>query len=202
MQNQVGTPIDIFDDEMIELSPVDPLGRGRCARGRAPDHLLMRLPTEAELDKRYVCGRDCHYKVVVSKVEEPSGPLTNQRVMNIDHSFDIYKLIEDAAHKDVLTITLRPMLYRDTSEGVEGAEPIMFDDKGNHTLFLEIINVWMVKHGFNPEVDLATQVVVDFMEGVTWEPVDCQYIVCACKFIALAKLESGDITQDFYRDRF
>ena len=46
----------------------------------------------------------------MSKVEKPSEPLTNQRVMNIDHSFHIYELIEGEAHKDVSTITLRPML--------------------------------------------------------------------------------------------
>ena len=85
-----------------------------------PDYSLVRLPTEAELDKGYVLGRDYHYKVAVSKVEEPSGPLTNQRVMNIDHSFHIYELIEGEAYKDVSTITLWPMLYRDTSEGGGG----------------------------------------------------------------------------------
>ena len=108
-----------------------------------PDHSLVRLPTKAELDKGYVFGRDCHYKVAVSTMEEPSGPLTNQRVMNIDHSFHIYELIEGEAHKDVSTITLRPMLYRDTSEGVEGAEPIMFDGEGDRTLFLETVNAWI-----------------------------------------------------------
>ena len=113
------------------------------------------------------------------------GPLTDQRVMNIDHSFDIYELIEREAHKDMVTITLRPMLYRDTSKGVERAEPIMFDSEGDRTLFLETVNVWMVKHGFNPEVDLTMQVFVDFMEGVTWEPMDDQHIVRACKSIAL-----------------
>ena len=76
----------------------------------------------------------------------------------------------------------------------------MFDGEGGRTLFLETLNAWMVKHGFNPEVDLATEVAVGFMEGVTWEPVDGQHIVCACKSIAPAKLESGDITQDFYKD--
>ena len=80
---------------------------------------------------------------------------------------------------------------------MEGVEPIMFDGEGGRTLFLETVNAWMVKHGFNPVVDLAMQVAVDFMEGVIWEPVDGQHIVCAYKSIAPARLESRDITQDF-----
>ena len=54
------------------------------------DHSLVRLPTKAELDEGYVFGRDCYCKVSLSIVEEPSGPLTNQRVLNVNHSFDIY----------------------------------------------------------------------------------------------------------------
>ena len=50
--------------------------------------------------------------------------------------------------------------------GGEGVESIMFDGEGGRTLFLETVNAWMVKHEFNLEVDLATEV-VDFMEGVT-----------------------------------
>ena len=164
---QVGALVDICDDEMIEVAPVDPQAAEDVPEEEHPDHSLVRLPTEAELDKGYVFGRDCHCKVVVSKVEEPLGPLTNQRVMNIDHSFHIYELIEGEAHKDVSTITLRPMLYRDTSGGVEGAEPIMFDGEGNCTLFLETVNAWMVKHGFSPEVDLVRKLLLIFMEGVT-----------------------------------
>ena len=142
----MGAPVDIFDNKMIEVAPVDPQAEDDVPKRRAPrEHSLVRLPTKAKLDKGYVFGRDCHYKVAMSKVEEPSGPFTNQRVMNIDHSFHIYELIEGEAYKDVSTITLRPMLHRDTSEGVEGAEPIMFDGEGGRTLFLEIVNAWMVK---------------------------------------------------------
>ena len=43
------------------------------------NHFLVHLPTEAELDEGYVFGRDCYCKVSLSTVEEPSGPLTNQR---------------------------------------------------------------------------------------------------------------------------
>ena len=152
---------------MIEAASVDPQAAEDVPEEEHPDHSLVRLPTEAEIDKGYVFSRDCRCKDAVSKVEEPSGPLTNQRVMNIDHSLYIYELIEGEAHKDVSTITLRPMLYRDTSEGVEGAEPIMFDGEADRTLFLETVNAWMVKHEFNFEVDLATKVAVDFIEGVT-----------------------------------
>ena len=60
----------------------------------------------------------------------------------------------------------------------------------------------MVEHGFNPEVDLATQVAAEFMTGITWEPVDGQHIVRACKSIATAMLESEDITEDLYKERF
>ena len=97
-------------------------------------------------------------------------------------------------------MTLRPMSYR--AQGVEGAQPIMFDGAGGRTLFLETVNTWMVEHGFNPEVDLATQVATEFMTGITWEPVDSQHIVRACKSIATAMLESGDITEDLYKERF
>ena len=60
----------------------------------------------------------------------------------------------------------------------------------------------MVEHGFNPEVDLATQVAAEFMTSITWEPVDDQHIVWACESIATAMLESGDITEDLYKERF
>ena len=139
------------------------------------DHSLVRLPTEAELDEGYVFGRDCYCKVLLLTVEEPSGPLTNQRVLNVNHSVDIYQLMEGEAHKDILHMMLPPMSYR--AQGVEGAQPIMFDGTGGQILFLKTVNVWMVEHGFNPEVDLATQVAAKFMTDITWEPIDGQHIV-------------------------
>ena len=100
--------------------------------------------------------------------------------------------MEGEAHKDISQMTLRPMSYR--AQGVEGAQPIMFDDANGRTLFLETVIAWMVEHGFNPQMDLATQVAAEFMTGITWEPIDDQHIVWACKSIATTILESGDIT--------
>ena len=159
---QVGVPVDIFDDEIIEVAPVVPQEEEDVEHD---DQSLVRLPTKVELDEGYVFGRDCYCKVSLSTVEEPSGPLTNQRVLNVNHSVDIYQLMEGEAHKDILHMTLRPMSYR--AQGVEGAQPIMFDGTGGRTLFLAIVNAWMVEHGFNPEVDLATPVAAEFITGIT-----------------------------------
>ena len=84
---QVGAPVDKFDVEMIEVAPVVPQKEEDVEQD---NHSLVRLPTEAELDEGYIFGRDCYCKVSLSTVEEPSGPLTNQQVLNINHSFDIY----------------------------------------------------------------------------------------------------------------
>ena len=104
----MGALVDIFDDEIIEVAPVVPQEEKDVEQD---DHSLVRLPTEAELDEGYVFGGDCYCKVLLSTVEEPSGPLTNQLVLNVNHSFDIYQLMDGDAHKDIWHMTLRPMSY-------------------------------------------------------------------------------------------
>ena len=58
----------------------------------------------------------------------------------------------------------------------------------------------MVEHGFNPEVDLATQVAAEFITGIIWEPVDGQHIVRACKFIVTANVGEWRYHRDLYKD--
>ena len=105
---QVGAPVDIFNDKIIEVAPVVLPEEEDVEQN---DRSLVRLPTEAELDEGYVFGRDFYCKVSLLTVEEPLGPLTNQQVLNVNHSFDIYQLMEGEAPKDISHMTLRHISY-------------------------------------------------------------------------------------------
>ena len=134
-------PPPIFDDE-------DPPATGSVAPGseddaprarRAPPRVTeVTLPTEAELEEGYVYGRDFRWLVSITHVRQPVGPLTNQRVLNVQNAQDVYRLLTSEAHEDVSCLTLRPIEYRPPGEG----SPVTFGGAGGRQAFISTVTAW------------------------------------------------------------
>ena len=121
---------DVFDDEepphaAKSTAPAsdDDTPHARRASSRVTE---VTLPTEAELEEGYVYGRDFRWSVPITQVRQPVGPLTNQRILNVQNAFDVYRLLSSATHEDVSCLTLRPIEYRPSG----GGSPVMFGGVG------------------------------------------------------------------------
>ena len=93
--------------------------------------------TSAELDEGYIFSRDHRAKVLISTIQPPEGPLTNQRLLNIVHAREVYKLLISEAHHDVSLMTLCPISYLDRTNGEPRGEEVRFDEEGGRTKFLD-----------------------------------------------------------------
>ena len=123
------------------------------------------LPTEAELEDGYVYGRNFRWLVPITKVRQPVGPLTNQRILNVQNAQDVYKLLSSDAHEDVLCLTLRPIEYRPPGEG----SPVTFRGAGGCQAFISEVTAWATLEAIDP-----TRVPLEvhrFLANVVWEPV-------------------------------
>ena len=72
----------------------------------------------------------------ITQVRQPVGPLTNQRIFNVQNAQDVYRLLSSAAHEDVSCLTLRPIEYRPLGESLHvtfggGCWPISFHFGGD-----------------------------------------------------------------------
>ena len=95
----------------------------------------------------------------------------------------MYELLKFDAHHDVSHMTLRPISYLDrTNNDGTGGEVVRFDRSGSRTKFLDELERWKVKVGLNDEN--WKEWAGEFLEDVTWEPVDGQHILHACQEIA------------------
>ena len=167
-----------------------------------PEPKMVRLPTEVQLDEGYIFGRDHRAKVSVSTIQPPEGPLTNQRLLNIIHARKVYELLKFDAHHDVSHITLRPISYLDTTnDDGSGGEAVRFDGSGGQTKFLDELERWKVKVGLND--DNWKERAGEFLEDVTWEPVDGQHILDVCQEFAPVEVgKAGGISEEVFASRF
>ena len=187
---------DVFDDE--EPLPVsDPGSDDDAGRTqRAPTRVIeVTLPTEAKLEEGYVYGRDFRWLVPITQVRQPVGPLTNQRILNVQNAFDVYRLLSSAAHEDVSCLTLRPIEYRPPGEGSH----MTFGGAGGREAFISKVTAWATREAIDPP--RVSSEVHRFLAHVTWEPVDGQHIIWACQHIAQDEHERGTLWDDVY-DRF
>ena len=163
---------------------------------------MVSLPTEVQLDEGYIFGRDHCAKVSVSTIQPPEGPLTNQRLLNIIHAREVYELLKSDAHHDVSYMTLRPISYLDrTNDDGSGGEAVRFDGSGCRTKFLDELERWKVKVGLNDEN--WKERAGEFLEDVTWEPVDGQHILHACQEFAPVEVgQVGGTSEEVFADQF
>ena len=106
----------------------------------------MMLPTEAELEEGYIYGRDFRWSVPITQVRQPVGPLTNQRILNVQNAFDVCRLLSSATHEDVSCLTLRPIEYRPPGEG----SPVTFGGVGGRHAFILEVTAWATREGIDP----------------------------------------------------
>ena len=126
----------------------------------------MTLPTKAELEEGYVYGRDFRWSVQITQVRQPIGPLTNQRILNVQNAFDVFRLLSSAGHEDISCLTLRPIEYRPPGAG----SPVTFGGVGGRQAFILEVTAWATREGIDP-ARVAPEV-HKFLANVMWEPVD------------------------------
>ena len=87
--------------------------------------------------------------MLISTIQPPEGPLTNQRLLNIVHAREVYVLLISEAHHDVSLMTLRPISYLDRTNGKPRGEEVRFNKEGGQTKFLDELERWKVKIALN-----------------------------------------------------
>ena len=114
----------------------------------------------------------------------------------------MYELLKSDAPHDVSHMTLRPISYLDrTNDDGTGGEAVRFDGSDDRTKFLDELERWKVKVGLNDEN--WKEWAGEFLEDVTWEPVDGQYILHVCQKIAPVEVgQAGGISEEVFADRF
>lgn len=81
--------------------------------------MVLKLPTTTKLDEGYMFGQDIQYKLSLSTIQGPPGSLTNQWIINTDHSHEVYELLVAEAYTNLSGLTLRPTSYKNICEDVE-----------------------------------------------------------------------------------
>ena len=97
-------------------------------------------------------------------------PLTNQRILNVQNAFNIYRLLSSAAHEDVSCFILRPIEYRPLGEGL----PVTFGGVGGQQAFILEVTAWATREGIDPA--RVPSELHKFLANVVWEPMDGQHI--------------------------
>ena len=111
-----GPPLGFVEQRDGPTSPKSP-PRSQCGQYKDLKCKVVRLPTEAELDEGYIFDRDHRAKVLMSTIQPPEGPLTNQWLLNIVHAREVYELLKSDAHHNVSHMTLCPISYIDRTDG-------------------------------------------------------------------------------------
>ena len=76
-----------------------------------------------------------------------------------------------------------------------------FDGSGGRTTFLDELERWKVKVGLNNEN--WKEQAGEFLEDVTWEPVDGQHILQACQEIAPVEVgQAGGVSEEVFASQF
>ena len=181
----------VFDDEepphgaeLANPASDDDAPRAQRALPRVTE---VTLPTEAELEEGYVYERDFRWSVPITQVRQPVGLLTKQQILSVQNALDVYKLLSSAAREDVSCLTLCPIEYRPSSNGLS----VTFGGVGGQQAFISEVTAWATREGIDPA--RVPSEVYRFFANVVWEPVDGQHILWACKYIARDEYEKGTL---------
>jgi hypothetical protein len=148
---------------------------------------------EAKLHEGYVFGQDYTFQVVVAKVEAPTDPCTNHRLLNEENAERIYGLIRST---NVVRAQISPMILRPKKYVGPDAVQVDFDAEGARESFLTLHRAHIHDHGEGLEAREA------FLNCFTWEPVDGQHIRSACVDIATEAVDAGTLTAEEYDSVF
>jgi hypothetical protein len=148
---------------------------------------------EAKLHEGYVFGQDYTFQVVVSKVDAPTDPCTNHRLLNGENAERIYGLIRST---NVVRAQISPMILRPKKYVGLDAVQVDFDAEGARESFLTLHLAYIHDHGEGLEAREA------FLNCFTWEPVDGQHIRSACVDIATEAMDAGTLIVEEYDSVF
>jgi hypothetical protein len=148
---------------------------------------------ESKLHEGYVFGQDYTFQVALSKVEAPTDPYTNHRLLNEENAERIYGLIRGT---NVVQAQISPMILRPTKYVGPDAVQVDFDAEGARESFLTLHRVHIHDHGKKLEAREA------FLICFTWEPVDGQHIRSACLNIATKAVDARTLTVEEYDSVF
>jgi hypothetical protein len=148
---------------------------------------------EAKLHEGYVFGQDYTFQVVVSKVEAPTDPYSNHRLLNEENVERIYGLI---CCTNVVRAQISPMILRPKKYVGLDAVQVNFDAEGARESFLTLHRARIHDHGEGLEAREA------FLNCFTWEPVNGQHIRSACVDIGAEAVDVGTLTAKEYDSMF
>jgi hypothetical protein len=148
---------------------------------------------EGKLHEGYVFGHDYTFQVAVSKVEAPTDPCTNHRLLNEENAERIYGLIRST---NVVRAQISPMILRPKKYVGPYAVQVDFDAEGARESFMTLHRAHIHDHGEGLEAREA------FLNCFTWEPVDGQHIRSACVDIATEAVDAGTLTTEEYNSVF
>ena len=188
-------PPPVFDDEEPLAVESMPHCDAPHVRHAPPPVIEVTLPTEDELEEGYIYGRDFRWTVPITQARQPVGPLTNQRILNVQNAQDVYRLLSSPSHEDISCLTLRSIEYRPPGEG----SPVTFGGAGGRQTFILEVTAWATREA----IDLARvpSEVHRFLAHIVWEPVDGQHILWACQHIARDEHQRGTLRDEVY-ERF
>jgi hypothetical protein len=148
---------------------------------------------EAKLHEGYVFGQDYTFQMVVSKVEAPTDPYSNHRLLNEENVERIYGLIRST---NVVQAQISPMILRPKKYVGPNAVEVDFDAEGARESFLTLHCAHIHDHGEGLE---AREV---FLNCFTWELVDGQHIRSACVDIGAEAVDAGTLIAKEYDSAF
>ena len=149
---------------------------------------LLDPPSQDEIDKGYIFGKDFSFMVDTDHVRTPTNGYTNQRVLNMKNAEKVYNALRSRQLVENHWITLRPMYYKDPSSNAEAE--IYFTGKDSKDVFLQCLEV-VLRNSIEEKEH-------KFLNGITFEPVDGQHVVHACGVLARQDLLDGSLSQDEY----
>jgi hypothetical protein len=144
---------------------------------------------ESKLHEGYVFGLDYTFQVELAKVEAPSDPCTNHRLLNEEDAERIYGLVRAT---NVVRAQISPMILRPKKYIGPDAVQVDFGAEGAKEDFQTLHHAHVRDHGEGHEAREA------FLSCFTWEPVDGQHIRSACIDIATKAMEAGTLTAEEY----
>jgi hypothetical protein len=148
---------------------------------------------EAKLHEGYVFGQDYTFQVAVSKVDTPTDPCTNHRLLNGENAERIYGLIHST---NVVRAQISPMILRSKKNVGPDAVQVDFDAEGARESFMTLHRAHKHDHGEGLEAREA------FLNCFMWEPVDGQHIRSVCVDIATEAVDAGTLTAEEYDSVF
>jgi hypothetical protein len=142
-----------------------------------------------ELQEGFLFGTEHAFEVEVAKVDAPSNPCTNHRLLNEENAQRVFDLLQGGSviRAQVSPMILRPKVYI----GAAGVQ-VDFLTEEEKDRFRTLHRAHVRDHGEGHEA------LKEFLKCFTWEPVDGQHIRSACIDVATAEVKAGSITTAEY----